>query len=986
MIRIHTLGGLTVRSADGKPLSGASIQPRRLAILALLARAGDRGVSRERILSLLWPDADDERGPRALAQAIYALRKDLELEDVIGGAKELRLDPALVSVDVLEFSSAISRGDDARAAALYDGPFLDGFHLGGADEFSRWVDVERGALAHDYMRSIESLARAALVRGNPADAVTWWRKITALEPLNARFTMGLMDALSASGDRAGAIKQSHVYQLLVEQELDLPPDREVMALADRLRTSTEAPQTQTGPAQAVAGPTPITTSAPIAVAVVNEPVETIAVPVETGSFERRSKVRRYALAAVALIAVAFGIGAATRIISRGNAAVAGESVAQTGAPTGARVVAVGQITSYGTDSVARALAGPVSDLLSTSLARASGLRVVSRGRLFELMRSASGTGALDTSAGGFVNAARRAGGTEIVDGTVFVRPDGRLRLDLRRVDLTSGAIGDVHTVEGKDLFALVDSGTARLVTAFGALRPSGSVADVTTRSVAAYRMYEQGMRAYFRGEIQTAHAFFTAAVAEDSLFALATFQNAITGNTELDSLPARLERARRLAARAPDRERLTILAKWAYSVSSPTLEQLADTLVTRYPTEIEGHLYTGISRFFAGEFLGAITPLERVVAMDSLGVSGTRPTCWSCEALRTLVSAYELADSASAAERQARRWVRLQPGVPAANALAEVLEAQGRFAEADSVVRAAAPADPSYDDVLTFRALHLVRAGEHDAADRLLRPKTKEPGAVTRLEAYWQLAISLREQGKLVEAVDAARHIRALASLVNRSTPVQPTALEAQIQLEAHHPLLAAALFDSLARRAVSAATSSQVARGSAWMLTHAANARVAAGDTSGFARLADSIRVLGSGSGYGRDRRLFHHVRGLLLAARRDDAAAIAEFQAAIYSLTSGYTRTNYELARVFLRNNRPRDAIAVLQPAFRGPLDASNLYLNRTELHELLADAWTAAHRPDSAAAHYSIVARVWASGDPAFKLRADSARRKLAALGVR
>ena len=79
-------------------------------------------------------------------------------------------------------------------------------------------------------------------------------------------------------------------------------------------------------------------------------------------------------------------------------------------------------------------------------------------------------------------------------------------------------------------------------------------------------MYEQGMRAYFRGEIQTAHAFFTGAVAEDSLFALATFQNAITGAAELDSVAARLERAKRLAARAPDRERLTILAKWAYSV------------------------------------------------------------------------------------------------------------------------------------------------------------------------------------------------------------------------------------------------------------------------------------------------------------------------------------------------------------------------------------------------------------------------------------
>ena len=397
MIRIHTLGGLTVREKDGKPLSGASIQPRRLAILALLARAGDRCVGRERILSLLWPDADDERGPRALAQAIYALRKDLGIEGVIGGAKDLRLDPALVSVDVLEFSSAVSRGDDARAASLYGGPFLDGFHLGGADEFSRWVDVERGALAHDYMRSVESLARTALLRGNAADAVTWWRKITALEPLNARLTMGLMEALFASGDRAGAIKQSHVYQLLVEQELDLPPDKEVMALADRLRTSAEAPQTQTSPAQLVAVPTPIATSAPTPVAAINERVGAIAVPDETGSFERPSKVPRYALAAVALIAVAFGIGAATRIFSRAHVAGAGESVAQTGAPTNGRVVAVGQITSYGTDSVARALAGPVSDLLSTSLARASGLRVVSRGRLFELMRSASGSGSCATA-------------------------------------------------------------------------------------------------------------------------------------------------------------------------------------------------------------------------------------------------------------------------------------------------------------------------------------------------------------------------------------------------------------------------------------------------------------------------------------------------------------------------------------------------------------------------------------------------------------
>jgi DNA-binding SARP family transcriptional activator/TolB-like protein len=982
VIRIQALGGLTVRGVDGKPIVGAATQPRRLAILALLARAGERGVSRERILTLLWPDADDERGPRALAQALYALRKDLSDEDLIVGAKELRFDPALVSADVVEFSSAVSRGDDAAAAALYAGPFLDGFHLPGADEFSRWAERERATLAHDYLRSVESLARAALIRGEPVESVTWWRKISALDPLNARFTMGLMDALFAAGDRAGAIQQARVYQLLVEQELDLPPDREVMALAERLRAASveialprieerRAPELQpTAPATIPVGDAGIPTREEI--------------PASSAVVVNRPNTTRYAHATVALIAVAVVVVALQWARSSSRNTNRPDGVTQTGNAASAPVLVVGQIASYGTDSTAKALAGPVSDLLATSLARAPGLRVVSRGRLLELMRPASGVAVADTSAGGFVNAARRAGGTEIVEGTVYTLSSGKLRLDLRRVDLATGAIGDVHTVEGNDLFALVDSGTARLVAALGARDPSGSVADVTTRSATAYRMYEQGIRAYFRGDIRTAHAFFTSATGEDSLFALATYQSAITSDAEPESVSVRLARAKRLAARAPDRERLTILAKWAYSVSSPILRQVAETLVTRYPTEVEGYLYTGIARVYAGDFLGGVSPLERVVAMDSVSARHARPSCPSCEALRWLVTAYQLADSFPAAEREGRRWARLEPGAAGAGfALAEVFEAEGRSAQADSAFRTTAPSDPTYDDVIPFRAMHLIRAGAHDSADRLLIAKTKESAPRLQSEAYWLLAISLREQGRLQEALDAARRFRRLAVVMNPNALDLPNAMEAQLQLDEQHYLPAAALFDSIAHQAERGPTSSQSARGSAWMLTQVANARAAAGDTAAVARLADSIRVLGGGSGYGRDQRLFHHVRGLLLAARHDDAGAIAEFQSAIYSASGGYTRTNYELARIFLRDNRPRDAVAILQPALRGSLDASNLYVSRIELHERLAQAWEAAGGKDSAAAHYSIVARVWSAGDPLFRARADSARRRLVSL---
>jgi DNA-binding SARP family transcriptional activator len=118
VIRINTLGGLSVCDAGGAQISGAAAQPRRMAILAILARAGQRRVTRDKLLALLWPDADDERGPRALTQALYALRKDLGDESAIDGAKELRLDPELITSDAAEFAAAVSRGDDAKAAAL----------------------------------------------------------------------------------------------------------------------------------------------------------------------------------------------------------------------------------------------------------------------------------------------------------------------------------------------------------------------------------------------------------------------------------------------------------------------------------------------------------------------------------------------------------------------------------------------------------------------------------------------------------------------------------------------------------------------------------------------------------------------------------------------------------------------------------------------------------------------------------------------------
>jgi len=232
--RLSCLGQLAIHR-DGVPLSSAAAQPRRLALLAILARAGGRAVTREKLVSWLWPDADEERSRRSLNQALYMLRNELGGEEAILGSRDLRLNGDLIGSDVADFESAIESGRPEDAAALYAGPFLDGFHLSGLPELARWIEDERSALAQRHADLLEALAVAAESRGDPAGAVAWWRKAAGADPASARLTLRLMRALAASGDQAGALRQAVIYQTIVGQELELPPDPEVLALVERLR-------------------------------------------------------------------------------------------------------------------------------------------------------------------------------------------------------------------------------------------------------------------------------------------------------------------------------------------------------------------------------------------------------------------------------------------------------------------------------------------------------------------------------------------------------------------------------------------------------------------------------------------------------------------------------------------------------------------------------------------------------------------------------
>jgi tetratricopeptide (TPR) repeat protein len=428
-----------------------------------------------------------------------------------------------------------------------------------------------------------------------------------------------------------------------------------------------------------------------------------------------------------------------------------------------------------------------------------------------------------------------------------------------------------------------------------------------------------------------------------------------------------LLRAKRLAPRATERERLLIEGSVAMLEAPLTRTvAIAETLSVRYPDDPDAQTFLGQARFAEGDWARSVAAYEQAVGLDSIAGAIRGSYCRVCTALNAMSHTYLWWDSAGAAERSARRLIALRPeDKDGWGSLVEPLLRQGRRAEAEAAIERALalsyvlfPTRPNFDR-------DRIRWGQFDQLDAELRADLRSPSRASRDEAHWLLVLSLRDQGRIREAhtfaVDPSHH--------------------ALLAMEMGRSVEAANLFQEQAKRAWGTASAPPAfrARVTTWMLSLAGTARAAAGDTAVVHRLADSLEALGTLSSFGRDARLHWILRGLLLQRDGRHAEAVEAFRRGMFSTSDGYTLTNLFLAKSLMVTGRPLEAIAVLRPAIRGGVDGSNSYVSRTELHEALAQAFDMAGLEDSATAHYRAVARAWSRADPPYRDRVNRARAK-------
>ena len=219
----------------------------RLVFAYLLAEQA-RPVPRGELAEALWGEMPPATWEKALSVLVSKLRVLLNECGVDGaealtsafGCYQLRL-PAGTWIDVdaadeaaaaAERSLAAGEFEQARADASIAESLARRTFLPG--EEGRWIEDKRADLRETLVRALDCLAETHRLRGDPRAAVRAAEELVELEPYRERGYRLLMEAQSAAGNDAEALRTYERCRRLLADELGTYPSSETEAIYRRL--------------------------------------------------------------------------------------------------------------------------------------------------------------------------------------------------------------------------------------------------------------------------------------------------------------------------------------------------------------------------------------------------------------------------------------------------------------------------------------------------------------------------------------------------------------------------------------------------------------------------------------------------------------------------------------------------------------------------------------------------------------------------------
>lgn len=242
-LRIETFSGLRIVRTDGRNAREVTIPvgEKPGVLLVLLALAGDSGVPRATIRTLLWPDTSEANGSNSLRQALFRLRRALGAASVedLAGRLYLRLP---ISLDVVEAAQRLDGGDLAGALDIIATPFGQTLDIAGP-ALREWLQRYR----HQLDQRLEALIRASWT---PEVSGAVLAMLHSAVPIVRRILPTSIDLLwiqleidARQGEAAAFERHAHELRILQRGTPVDPADAaRLAALKQRVTAGASAPQ------------------------------------------------------------------------------------------------------------------------------------------------------------------------------------------------------------------------------------------------------------------------------------------------------------------------------------------------------------------------------------------------------------------------------------------------------------------------------------------------------------------------------------------------------------------------------------------------------------------------------------------------------------------------------------------------------------------------------------------------------------------------
>jgi DNA-binding SARP family transcriptional activator len=238
----------------GRPIRGLGRKAR--AVLAYLLLSNSTHETRERLVGLLWSEADEGRARASLRQTLREIRQAF----AEAGYEGLRSDKLVIGLEIegvhLDVAAVLKDAEEGRAhSLLLHQPRLADSLLQDLDdidpEFHVWLLAKRNNLQERLLRALEAAMRredlARETRGQLAAAAI------NLDPTHEEACRLLMRARAEAGDIGGALKAYKQLWDVLDEEYDMEPSQPTQNLVADIKSGAVEPATAPSATPPVAG-------------------------------------------------------------------------------------------------------------------------------------------------------------------------------------------------------------------------------------------------------------------------------------------------------------------------------------------------------------------------------------------------------------------------------------------------------------------------------------------------------------------------------------------------------------------------------------------------------------------------------------------------------------------------------------------------------------------------------------------------------------